>query len=182
MNIVYWLMPAEPARSFFVAQIEALAREYDAPLFQPHVTLYATPAAAEEPAAVLRRALVGWEPISLAVSRIDCADAFTKTVFVQFRKSARLAELTRMLRSASAGGDEYALNPHLSLLYRQMPLSRKGEIANTIRLPFTKVVFDSVQAVQCGREVQTRSDVESWRTVAAQSLGMRDKVPSITPS
>ncbi|MEP6698819.1 MAG: 2'-5' RNA ligase family protein [Verrucomicrobiota bacterium] len=170
MKTVYWLMPAEPARSFFAAQIDALAREYDAPVFAPHVTLCATPAGLENPAAVLRRALVGAEPVRLRVRGIDCSDAFTKTVFVQFQESPRLAEWTRTLRDASGCPDEDAINPHLSLLYRQMPLARKQKIADTIILPFAEVVFDSVQAVRCGAEVQTRADVESWRAVATQSL------------
>src|SRR5437660_1675571 len=38
--IAYWLIPAEPAHRFFQRLIEDLARRYDAPLFEPHVTIH----------------------------------------------------------------------------------------------------------------------------------------------
>src|SRR5436309_13652208 len=33
-------MPAEPARKFFQGLIEELARRFDAPVFEPHVTVH----------------------------------------------------------------------------------------------------------------------------------------------
>src|SRR5947199_10754697 len=38
--IAYWLIPAEPAHSSFQIAINDLARRYDAPLFEPHVTIH----------------------------------------------------------------------------------------------------------------------------------------------
>src|SRR2546430_7757539 len=38
--IAYWLIPGEPAHSFFQGAINDLARRYDAPLFEPHVTIH----------------------------------------------------------------------------------------------------------------------------------------------
>ena len=37
--IAYWLIPSEPAHSFFQRIINDLARRYDAPVFEPHVTI-----------------------------------------------------------------------------------------------------------------------------------------------
>src|SRR5947207_15465564 len=37
--IAYWLITAEPAHSFFQGAINDLERRYDAPLFEPHVTI-----------------------------------------------------------------------------------------------------------------------------------------------
>jgi len=34
-----WLIPAETARSFFMSTIGELAARFDAPLFEPHVTI-----------------------------------------------------------------------------------------------------------------------------------------------
>src|SRR5207245_11264891 len=38
--IAHWLIPGEPAHSFFQGAINDLARRYDAPLFEPHVTIH----------------------------------------------------------------------------------------------------------------------------------------------
>jgi hypothetical protein len=36
----FWLMPSEPLRKQLCAVIRALASEFDAPRFDPHVTIY----------------------------------------------------------------------------------------------------------------------------------------------
>ena len=38
--IAYWLIPSEPALSFFQRIINDLACRYDAPVFEPHVTIH----------------------------------------------------------------------------------------------------------------------------------------------
>ena len=38
--IAYWLIPSEPAHSFFQRIINDLARRCDAPVFEPHVTIH----------------------------------------------------------------------------------------------------------------------------------------------
>ena len=40
--IVYWLMPAKSERELFRQLIRILAKEFDAPHFEPHLTLFAT--------------------------------------------------------------------------------------------------------------------------------------------
>ena len=55
--VAYWLTPAEPARSFFASTIAELAARFDAPIFEPHVTIYAGEKGDDIPAQVLSRAL-----------------------------------------------------------------------------------------------------------------------------
>ena len=51
-----------------------------------------------------------------------------------------------------------------------MEATVKSELANSIRIPFREVTFDSAKAVACTVPIKTRADVESWRVVAAQTL------------
>jgi 2'-5' RNA ligase len=168
--LAYWLIPAEPARSWFRSLIHDLARRLEAPVFEPHVTLYVTKAAAENPGRVLRNVLADQKPVRLSVSGLECSEAFTKTLFVQFQPDAVLARLGHELRSASVSQLEYELNPHLSLVYKRMRLEEKNEVMNSIRLPFGEVDFDSVKAVISPAKIESRADVESWRVVATQEL------------
>ncbi len=55
--VAYWLTPAEPARSFFASTIAELAARFDAPSFEPHVTIYAGEKGDDNPAEVLSHAL-----------------------------------------------------------------------------------------------------------------------------
>lgn len=168
--VAYWLMPAEPPRRFFASTIAELAARFDAPLFEPHVTIYAAGKGEDIPAEVLSRALTDCNPFRLSVRNIQYSDEFTKTVFVQFEPSPPLSRLSRALQQASALHDEYQLNPHLSLIYKKMTRSAKIEVSASISLPFTEMLFDSAKAVICPARIKSRQDVEAWRVAAVQRL------------
>ena len=168
--LAYWLVPAEPARGFFASSIADLGARFDAPRFEPHLTVYASRKGDENPGEVLRDALAGCEPFRLSVRDIQCSDEFTKTVFVQFEPSPELLRLNRALQQASALHDEYELNPHLSLIYKNMTPEARIEVAAAVRVPFAEVLFDSAKAIVCPTPIRSRADVEAWRVVAEQTL------------
>lgn len=168
--VAYWLIPAKAARNFFAATIAELATRFDAPVFEPHMTIYAARESDDIPGKVLSHALRNCNPFPLSIRNIQASDEFTKTVFVQFEPSPLLSKLTRALQKASALHDEYQLNPHLSLIYKKMTRSAKTEAAAAVSLPFTEVLFDSAKAVICPTPMESRQDVEAWRVAAVQSL------------
>ena len=166
--IAYWLLPAEPARGFFSAIVHELAARFDAPIFEPHLTLYAGTKPNEEPSELLRRTFAGRESLHLSIRDVQSSEQFTKTLFVQFEPDPRLSEISLALRRASSSNADYELNPHLSLIYKTMQAAAKSELAKSIRVPFREVRFDSAKAVACTVPIQTREDVEAWRVLAAQ--------------
>ena len=168
--VAFWLIPAEPTRSFFASTIAELAARFDAPLFEPHVTIYATRNGEDIPAEVLSRALTDCNPFRLLVRNIQYSDEFTKTVFVQFEPSLPLSSLSRALQETSAWPDAHQLNPHLSLIYKEMKPSERIELAESVRLPFTETLFDLAKAVICPARIESRQDVEAWRVAAVQGL------------
>jgi hypothetical protein len=168
--LTYWLIPAEPARSYFHSLIEDFARRFDAPIFEPHVTLYTTEPGNEAPARMLRQTFRNTETPHLFVTAVKYSDEFTKTLFVEFRPDHLLGELSRKLRAGSKLQSEYELNPHVSLLYKTMARETKANLANSLRLPFDEVRFDSAKAVISPAKIEARSDVEAWRVVAEENF------------
>ena len=168
--LAYWLGPAEPARTHFVALINDLATKFDAPAFEPHVTLYVTDAANEKPDAVLKHVLKSYGLARLSIRGLDYSDEFTKTFFAQFEPDADVTRLSSDLRRASAVQNDYELNPHLSLIYKRMAHETKRDLAHSIRLPFTEVRFNSVKAVISPAKIESSADVEAWKVVATQRL------------
>ena len=168
--IGYWLCPGEPARSRFGELIENLATRFDAPVFEPHVTIYVTSAEPKNPEAVLEKVLKARRPFRLTVVGLDYSAKFTKTLFVQFAPDPELARLSEDLRRASVSRNDYELNPHVSLIYKEMDEETKRQLARSIALPFTEVSFDNVKAIISPGEIKSREDVEAWRVVAEQSL------------
>ena len=168
--LTYWLIPAEPARSYFGSLICDLALRLDAPVFEPHVTLYVTKAADENPAGVLQSVLINPKPLRLSLAGLDCSDQFTKTLYVRFQPDVELRRLSEKLRAASVSQREYELNPHLSLIYKTMAPEAKRWIMNSIKLAFSEADFDLVKAVISPAKIESREDVESWRIVTTQPL------------
>jgi len=168
--LTYWLIPAEPARSYFRSLISDLARRFDAPVFEPHVTLYVTQPGNENPADVLRKIFRNIEPPRLSIPAIKYSDEFTKTLFVEFQPDESLARLNGKLRAASASRPEYQLNPHLSLIYKTMSSETKVQLANSLRIPSDDVRFDSTKAVISPARIESRADVEAWRVVAEENF------------
>ena len=165
-----WLVPAQPARSYFSSIIGDLAARFDAPAFEPHLTVYVTQMGNENAGELLKRVLADCGTYRLLISKIAFSDEFTKTVFVQFQSDEELARLSANFRRASASQNEYQLNPHLSLIYKTMPRETKEEIASSLSLPFHEVLFDSAKAVISPTKIKSREDVEAWHVVATQRL------------
>jgi len=169
--LAYWLVPAEPMRSSLASTIAQLASRLDAPLFEPHVTIYVAASGNEDPHEFINAASSGCAPFPLTVRDIQCSEEFTKTVFVQFEPSAGLSEMSRKVREVSGSNDAYELNPHLSLIYKTMTKKQRAQLAASIQLPFTEVLFDTLKAVVCPTTpIRSREDVENWRVVSTQRL------------
>jgi len=150
--------------------IADLATRFDAAVFEPHVTIYAGEKEDDNPAHVLSHVLADCKPFRLSVRGLQYSDEFTKTVFVQFEPNAALSELSRALQQASASHHEYELNPHLSLIYKEIALSEKIDVVDSVQLTFADVLFDSAKAIVSSARVESRRDVEAWRVAAVQRL------------
>ena len=168
--IAYWLIPSEPAHSFFQRTIKDLARRCDAPVFEPHVTIYVGADRADAAKNALGDATRECKLIGLTPLGIDQSDEFIKTLFVQFAMSAELRTINDMIREAANDSSQYELKPHLSLLYKNLAASTRRELAASINVPLSEVAFDAIKAVRCVSPAESGADVEAWHVVAAGSL------------
>ena len=168
--VAYWLIPSEPARSFFQRMINDLARRCDAPVFEPHVTIHVGADRADAAKSALANAARECKLIGLTPLGIDQSDEFIKTLFVQFAMSAELSKINGIIRKAANDWSQYELKPHLSLLYKNLAVATRYELAASINVPLAEVTFDAIKAVRCVSPAESGADVEAWCVVAAASL------------
>lgn len=168
--VAYWLVPAEPHRSAFAAIIRELAQRYEAPVFAPHVTLYSDDADEQSARALLDQLAKENRAIELAVRGIDYSDKFTKTLFVEFENTPEAQQLADAIRKHSSSSSDYEFSPHLSLLYAQLPNDTKAKEARAVRIPSQRIRFDAISAIQFPRSINSRADVEAWRTIGIGKL------------
>jgi 2'-5' RNA ligase len=168
--IAYWLIPSEPAHSFFQQIVNDLARRYDAPVFEPHVTIHVGADRTDAAKNALGDAAHKCKLIGLTPLGIDQSDEFIKTLFVQFAMSAELRKINDIIREAANDSSQYQLNPHLSLLYQKLAAPIRRELAASINVALFEVTFDAIKAVRCVLPTKSGADVEAWHVVAAASL------------
>jgi 2'-5' RNA ligase len=168
--IAYWLIPSEPAHSFFQRIINDLARRYDAPVFEPHVTIHVGADRADAAKNALGDAARECKLIGLTPLGIDQTDEFIKTLFVQFAMSAKLRRINDFIRDTAKDSSPYKLKPHLSLLYKKLAAASRRQLAASISVPLSEVAFDTIKAVRCVAPTQSRADVESWQTLVTNKL------------
>jgi 2'-5' RNA ligase len=139
-------------------------------VFEPHVTFQIGADRADSARQALAESARECTPINLKPLGIQQSDEFVKTLFVQFALSAELRQMNEIIRDAAQDSSQYQLQPHLSLLYKNMEAAARRELAASIVVPFSEITFERIKAVRCVSPTQSRADVEAWRVIAAEEL------------
>ena len=159
---MYWLIPSAAENELFRAVIRILATEFKSAKFEAHLTL--CQAERKSAKTLLRRVKLG--PIRLRIRGVAQSPKFTKTLYVRCTPTPSLKKVISQL-----GGDPAALkDPHVSLLYKKLPLAVRRELTVYIKLPFREINFDRIKVVSCITPTQTPKDVESWRVLGSKKL------------
>jgi 2'-5' RNA ligase len=150
--------------------IQQLGREYDAPSFMPHVTLFAHDGE-EYDAGKLREVLAGRAPITLQPVRLADTESFTKCVFFEFEESAALEALAAAVRVDVES--DYQFNAHLSLIYAALDPQTRAAIAKAVPLP-EPIMCDEIWTVLTETPIHSRTQVESWQVIGRERLDNAD--------
>jgi hypothetical protein len=168
--VAYWLLPCEKDRDRLQKNINLLARELDAPVFEPHVTLYSTVLAEDEdPNALVRGLASRFEHIRLTCGPTGHSGMLFKTLFIELNYQ-QVAALATALRDRCRHQSSYRLEPHLSLLYRSLPSATRDALAERMSFAGKTIVFDAIAAVTPGFGNADFHDVGSWTVCAHESL------------
>src|SRR5436853_3698053 len=120
---IYWLLPAKPERDLLCEVVRILRQEFQAPNFEPHLTLFASTKDRQPPKKFLRE--ISIRPIRLTTRGVGFSSEFTKTLFVRFRPSDELRKLVAELSRAAKTKAKVSNDPHVSLLYKKLPAAPK---------------------------------------------------------
>ena len=168
--IAYWLLPTAEASEKIAALIRELAAEFDAPIFDPHVTLYAGGDDVRIAEQTVSTTGERSAPIILCARSIEHSDRFTKTLFIQLLPDNELKGLSAFVQSQACAAEPYELNPHVSLLYARVTAAVREKTTQQIAIPSAAITFDRIRAVRCAIPIKTRTDVEGWQTLAEAKL------------
>jgi len=161
----FWLVPAEPLNGQLRAIIQQLAETYDAIDFEPHVTLTSGPSDDGLTQTIARSIANLFSRVELIPVKLEYSSAFAKTLFVQFQDPGAARQMSDAIKARNAQCANYVLNPHLSLVYKTMPVAARAEICRGLDVPKKTYVFDRLRAIETEIPLTEPAQVKRWRTV-----------------
>jgi 2'-5' RNA ligase len=163
-NFSVWLIPAQKDFDYFGAVIDKLAREQGVPAFRPHVTIFVGQTdSLSRIEQVLKVHANLSTPIVLKITGVDVTEMKYKSLFVTLENSEQLAKLSSEI-GKNAFNNDYQFRPHLSLLYKDMPLNEKKALQKQFNLKLSTITFDKIELI---RE-DDPDDVSKWIPVFVQ--------------
>jgi 2'-5' RNA ligase len=143
-----WLMLAQPSQEQFRTVVADLAKAYDAPLFDPHVTLFVGFEGEREGREILASLAAAARPIMLNPVGLRSTELFHKTLFVQFESNAAAESIRAGCESMSLKPSDYSLDPHLSLIYQHLTDDQKQTLQQQVQIPAGPYHFDRIQLIE----------------------------------
>lgn len=173
MPVAFWLLPGEPSMRVFAQCVDALAHRHGAPRFLPHVTLHVDRVVPQADLdRVLDEAAARFAPFAMRAGPTGHSPVRFKALFVTLSGgditslAAALAEGVARYRPQPAAGQEpaaaYRLEPHLSLLYKELPDAERPRLAAENCFEGESIYFDRITAVTPAPGAQDFSRVEDW--------------------
>jgi hypothetical protein len=164
-----WLTPAPSDRRWLSKVIQDYAAEYDTPAFEPHLTLYSGMVQTDDNLqAIVAESLTSPSPMTLEIMGLNYSENFFRTGFITFALSDRLLQLSHTIRDRLSAPKEYVLEPHLSLMYKDIPIEQKRLAMLRFVVSVQSVTFDTVKVVMPSSEGWM--DVAHWNEQFRYSL------------
>ena len=162
--ISIWLTPAKEDSAYLQEIVNELASEYQAPVFSPHCTLLSqVELDVHELQPVLSSIAQESTPLFVTMSGLRYTNYIWKTVFIELEESLELTHLQQRIASQLSPAPPYEFLPHLSLIYKDMPVEQKEEIIRNLTVRNSNKM-DKITAMRTG------PNVEEWENITEVQL------------
>jgi hypothetical protein len=165
-SVSVWLVPKKEQEDRLRETIDRLAGKYNSSGFIPHISVYVlgNAAASEEVIKIVKEEVGGVVPIEIEAMMVGYSDAFTQTLYVQYKKNDSLVVFYNQLKRRLGDIQKYELNPHLSLVYsHKMSNEDKEKEMKEVDYPKMLVLDRAMVIVKDGGGIAKEEDVLDWR-------------------
>ncbi|MDH4361016.1 MAG: 2'-5' RNA ligase family protein [Nitrospirota bacterium] len=161
-----WLKPSGKVYDILAKTIAELSKAYQAPFFEPHVTLLSSlPGTEEEITGRSSQLGTSLRPFDIQLTEPAYGDQYFQCVFLKVQETQAILNAHEQAKKLFAKGTSPYM-PHLSLLYGHYSIERKDKIAATLpeilRLSF---LVDTVDLIRAGSE-----DPKDWLPILSVPL------------
>lgn len=130
-----WVTPTPDISHILQGVIDNLASEFDAPVFQPHMTLLGDISGKEDE--VLEKAVLlsaDLEPFLIELGEISFSTTYFQNIFVRIKSGAPLMNANLEAKEIYSFENNVFM-PHMSLLYGDHDMEVREKIASRVRIP-----------------------------------------------
>ena len=159
--------PVGEIKAELQAIITKTAREFNAPIFNPHVTFLARiPEQSEETLIEKTKQLASMiTPITLSFGNLNAQDAYFKALYIEINEKEEMLSYHKQASELFDTPDEGIYFPHLSLLYGNYPAEQKAPALESITLPEQKSFLAETIYLY-----KTDGETQNWKQVFEVNL------------
>jgi hypothetical protein len=171
-HFAVWLLPSEEDTVLLGEIIRDLAAQFDAPLFRPHLTLYQGVEFEEDRLAETLDSLASsLGPIDLKIRAIASSEVFYRCIFIDLIQQAMLIKISRAILLSLQHQEPYALEPHVSLLYKELSQEERTNGLSRFQFPGKTITFHAIQVVRPARQSNGWRDSTDWELDPPMTMG-----------
>ncbi|MGA2911835.1 MAG: 2'-5' RNA ligase family protein [Candidatus Levyibacteriota bacterium] len=159
------LIPQEDDEVYLSNIIKKLGKEYHAPIFIPHLTLFGgITIDFDRLKSIIDNVFQNVKSFTIEKTGINQTEAFFKTVFIEFKRDENLSELFKTFSQKTDGRDLSTFKPHISLMYKILPEDEKSKIISKLDIK-NEFTIGSVCVVAPKEGDKDFYDVDGWRII-----------------
>ena len=159
-----WLTFSKNDRNYLKKIIDELSEKYQAPKFEPHITVYGlVDSEMSLLESIAKEATLDHNSFFVEKSKILQSEELWKTVYVELKMNNQRELIHKNLKKHFKKILKYEFNPHISLIYKILPIEEKIKIINELDIKNEFMINKLV--VQ-----KFFPEVEKWKIVKEYNL------------
>lgn len=170
LHFSIWIIPEQEYYDYLVEIIEQISCKYIAPYFEPHVSIYTGIYTNEDDIENIALKCASSDLISLHIKMVSYTENIFKSLYIDFDNNFKLERISQAINRELKYPMHYSLQPHLSLMYKEMSPLDKEEIIKQIGLNITYVKFNRFRIITPTNTTQGWTDISKWKTILDRNL------------
>ena len=159
-----WLTFSKNDRDYLKKIIDEISEKYNAPKFEPHITVYGLiDSEMRLIDSIAKEVILNCNSFLIKKSEILQSDELWKTVYIELKTNSQLELIHKNLKKHFEKISKYEFKPHISLIYKILPIEEKIKIINELDIKSEFMIKKLV--VQ-----KFFPEVEKWKIVKEYNL------------
>lgn len=158
-----WLTFPKSDREYLKNIIDGISEKYHAPKFEPHITVYGLIETEINQIDKIAKVILNQNSFLVKKSEILQSEELWKTVFIELKSNKQMELVHKNFKKYFDKVSKYEFKPHISLIYKILPIEEKMKIINNLDIKNEFQV--SKLAIQ-----KFSLDIKKWKIIKEYNL------------